>query len=123
MAKSINVEGQLVPLRKLRTSKKGAVVIGARLHLSRLGTVYIQVYEPEARAPARPPSPRTAPQRREDQVVSLLRAMSRRLDALEEARPLAEEPFPAFANAPSAPRDTHPFPPQFGGIPPPRPTH
>lgn len=43
--KTITIEGKQVKLAHMRSSKKGAEVVGARYHVKGLGTVYVQVYE------------------------------------------------------------------------------
>lgn len=96
--KFIQIAGKRVHLAHMRRSKKGAEVVGARVHIKGIGTVYVQVYEREEMAPPTPPSPpppppptpseRRPPSRQADQIDQLtaevLRALTDRLARLEK---------------------------------------
>lgn len=78
----IKINDKEIVLKKIRTSKKGANVDGARVHVDGLGTVYVQVYEPQkAVAHARPPLPK--PSDTVELVLETLIKMSERVRALE----------------------------------------
>jgi hypothetical protein len=111
MAKTINVNGKVIKLSRLRTSKKGAAVDGARVHVEGLGTVYVQVYEPRqaVREHVQRITQRQRPQRQVREadalMVEILQRLSERMDAIEDK--LTEpynEPRPT---RPSAPRPNH----------------
>lgn len=93
--KYIQIAGKRIKLAHMRRSKKGAEVVGARVHIKGLGTVYVQVYEkeelaPPASPPAVPPTPleRRSPQRHVDQtdqlMVEVLRSLSAKVERLEK---------------------------------------
>lgn len=75
MKAAINVEGQSIPLKHMRRSKKGAEVRGARVHIPKVGTVYVQVYE-EAPKPKLVSEPMAL-------LVEIVKAMSKDIEDLK----------------------------------------
>ncbi len=109
------INGKEVKLSHVRSSKKGARVDGARIHLEGLGTVYVQLYSAKDLAVAHmkspAPTPKTpAPTGPLEMMLEVLKAQTERIAEDERRIGALERMLQPPTIVPSKGKVPHPKP-------------